>query len=301
VSKEIALIPKLPEQIVRAVDDDKLAVFIGAGVSRLVGCVGWGDLGKSLVNRCYEKGVIIYKEREALSEIADSKKVITICHGLLTEKGLEGIFFDEMKAALRDDLNVATPNIYDDIYRLRGVFVTSNADRHFHRCFNPENRFYRPEEVRPDNIDRLNLYHIHGCIEKPDTMVFTLRQYFERYQQGQFEEFLKRIFAEYTILFLGYGLGEFELLDFLFQQFEERATRVLRHFMLKPLYSGEERILKFEQSYYGQMGIRVLPYRKDERGYKQLEHVVRDWNRRLSRVSTYLHSSFEEIDRLIEA
>lgn len=301
MAQEIKLIPELPNEIVSAVNEGKLAVFIGAGVSRLVDCLGWYQLGKNLVKRCYKEELIIYKEKEALSEIPDSKKVITICYGLLTEKGLERIFFDEMKAALRDDLNVATPNIYDDIYRLRGVFVTTNADRHFHRCFNPENRFYRPEEVRPDNIDRLNLYHIHGCIKKPDTMVFTLRQYFQRYQQGQFKEFLKRIFAEYTILFLGYGLAEFELLDFLFQQIEAGSTRVLRHFMLKPLYSGEERILKFEQSYYGQMGIRVLAYRKDERGYKQLEHVVRDWNRRLSRVSTYLHSSFEEIDRLIEA
>ncbi|MCX7727460.1 MAG: hypothetical protein N2053_11510 [Chitinispirillaceae bacterium] len=49
---EIQPIPKIPQKIIEAVDNDKLAVFIGAGVSRLIGCKGWDQLAQNLVEKC---------------------------------------------------------------------------------------------------------------------------------------------------------------------------------------------------------------------------------------------------------
>jgi len=46
-------IPKVPKEIVDAVNNQTLAVFIGAGVSRLIGCMGWDQLATNLVNRCF--------------------------------------------------------------------------------------------------------------------------------------------------------------------------------------------------------------------------------------------------------
>ena len=37
-------IPVIPPEIKNAVDTKTLAVFVGAGVSRLIGCKGWDDL-----------------------------------------------------------------------------------------------------------------------------------------------------------------------------------------------------------------------------------------------------------------
>ncbi|MBF0539272.1 MAG: hypothetical protein HQL03_13570 [Nitrospirae bacterium] len=51
-------IPDLPVEIIDAVDNGTLAVFIGAGVSRLVGCLGWDELAKNLVERCCERKLI---------------------------------------------------------------------------------------------------------------------------------------------------------------------------------------------------------------------------------------------------
>jgi len=39
--KKIYKIPPLPPEILEAVNKDNLAIFIDAGVSRLVGCIGW--------------------------------------------------------------------------------------------------------------------------------------------------------------------------------------------------------------------------------------------------------------------
>jgi hypothetical protein len=206
-----------------------------------------------------------------------------------------------MKSALRDDnLNKEERNIYNDIYGLRGLCLTTNSDRLFHRLFQPQNIIYIHNEFRDDNIDQLNLYQIHGCISEPQSMIFTVRDYFERYRNAEFRKFLNKIFSEYTVLFLGYGLQEFELLEYLFQRFDFAKKVELKHFILIPLFNGEERILSYEQKYYRSMGIKVLAYRKDEKGYHQLSNVLNQWNKELNHVSPYLYNSFEQIDKLIE-
>jgi hypothetical protein len=300
MSGKIEHIPNLPDEIVEAINRGKLAVFIGAGVSRLVGCLGWDELGTKLAERCFSDGVINYREKETLVGMKDSRKVLTICHSLLEEKGQQGVFFEEMAKSLKNNGEVSVPNIYDDIYRLHGLFVTTNVDQHFHRNFCPPNIVFKVEDLKKDNIERVNLYHLHGCISEHATVVFTLRSYFKRYREtSSFTEFLQAIIRDYTILFLGYGLAEFELLEYLFQ-FAKSDTQVLNHFMLMGFNSGEEGILEFEQKYYGQMGIKVLAYRKDERGYKQLAEVLKEWGKKIGQVSNYLPTTFEEIDRLIE-
>lgn len=298
---EIELIPRLPDEIVRAVDEKRLAVFVGAGVSRLVGCMGWADLAKDLAERAFESDVITYKDKQSLLEIPEHRKVITICRDLLKAEGLEDKFTEALQKALRDDLQVTRPNIYDDIYKLRGVFVTTNADRLFHRHFDKASVHFSRKELDPANIERLNLYHIHGCISDPKTMVFTLQDYFKCYNDETIQQFLKNIFSEYTVLFLGYGLSEFELLEYIFLKFDTQEKKERRHFMLRPFFAGEERLLEFEQRYYANMGIQLLGFQKDKRGHKQLELVVREWNTRLNRVSGYLHAAFSEIDALIES
>ena len=53
MSNGISRIPKVPDEIKTAINNDTLSVFIGAGVSRLVGCKGWDALAR---NRRLGKG-----------------------------------------------------------------------------------------------------------------------------------------------------------------------------------------------------------------------------------------------------
>ena len=88
-------IPPVPPKIIEAINDRKLAVFIGAGVSRLVGCIGWDELARNLVNCCYGFKLIDLGERESLCESKDHKKTITICYNLLNTKGHEKLFLSK--------------------------------------------------------------------------------------------------------------------------------------------------------------------------------------------------------------
>jgi len=134
----IPKIPPVPKEIVEAVNNETLAVFIGAGVSRLIGCMGWDQLARNLVKRCFsakkKDGSIIinFKERETLIQNKDPKKTITICYYLLKNNGFENIFYEELVNSLKaDEELLMSQNIYDELYRLRGLFITTNVDEYF--------------------------------------------------------------------------------------------------------------------------------------------------------------------------
>ena len=73
----------------------------------------------------------------------------------------------------------------------------------------------------------------------------------------------------------------------------------IKHFLLQPYFRGESRILEFDRVYYRSLGITVLPYEKDEKGYDQLYEVLKHWNSEINQVSTHLYNSFREIDKVI--
>jgi hypothetical protein len=200
-----------------------------------------------------------------------------------------------------DEALVKSRNIYDQIYGLRGLFITTNIDQHFDNKFIASRIVYQEKDFFPENIDRTKLYHIHGSIKERDSIIFTVPQYIKRYNERQFKNFLEEIFKKYVVLFVGYGLAEFELLDFLVIKVDSNQEKELRHFTLQGFYRGEENILEFEEAYYNEMGIRVLPYEKDARGYQQLYEVMNAWNKEVNQTSAYLYDSRKEIEDIIKS
>ncbi|CAG1006238.1 hypothetical protein METP3_03793 [Methanosarcinales archaeon] len=305
---KIDKIPLVRKEIVNAVSNENLAIFIGAGVSRIIGCMGWDQLAQNLVNRCFltkrkdGSSCINFKEKDTLSRYNDHKKTITICHHILKQNDFEDIFYDELKKSLEADQELLkSQNIYSEIIGLHGLNITTNADQHFDGKFNPPQIVYKHEDFKPSNIDRTKLYHIHGSILEKKSLIFTVSEYIQRYnnhpqQENLFKDFLEEIFRNYVVLFVGYGMAEFELLDFLITKFDPNKGEKLKHFILLPFYKGEENILEFEQYYYNSMGISVVGYEIDERGYGQLYEVIKRWNSEINQTSAYLYDSYQEIE-----
>lgn len=302
MGNNISPIPEVPDEIRDAVNNGSLAVFIGAGVSRLkpIKCQGWDALAKNLVNRCHNENIINFKERDTLSQIQDHKKTITICYHLFHNNHLADVFYEEMNRALKEGADIETPNIYDDIFKLRGLFVTTNADTHFDRLFDPPYIFYRASDFKADSLAILQLYHIHGSVKDRYSLIFTVSEYMKRYTDPEFNRFLGKIFREYTVLFLGYGVAEFEILDFILKDNPRNQALTPKHFMLSPFYKGEENILAYEQTYYNDLGINILGYEKDANGYDQLIEVIRRWNDEINQVTGYLHGASRLIDEAVE-
>ena len=297
----IEKIPLIPPEIIKAVNEKNLALFLGAGVSRLVGCFGWRQLARRVLHRCLLTRCIHYTQHDRLIRERDCKKIITICHDLLAQKGLEQEFYSELGSAVKgsDDLLVKQ-NIYKELASVPALHITTNVDQHFDKFFSPERIIYKAEDFDAQRIDRYKLYHIHGSIVDRNSLVFTVPQYIQRYSGQRFQQFLLRIFQENVILFLGYGMEEFELLDFLIPKSDPMKGKELKHFILLPYYRGEEDSLKLDSLYFNSLGVRIKGYEKDEHGYNQLYNVVRNWNKEIMQTSTVLLDEMKEIEDVVD-
>lgn len=304
--------PPLPREILNAVNENRLAVFVGAGVSRLLGCMGWEDLGKGLIEQCYilksENGarLINFAEKRRLDSENDYKKVITICHKILLSSGHLKGFHKVFEKALSAQPEKESRKNYQDIYKIvrsiHALFLTTNVDGHFSKQFRDDHVVFRPDDIRAENLVRDKLYCLHGDYTKDkNDIVFTVRQYILRYNEPIFEEFLEQVFGGYVVLFIGYGMAEFEVLDYLITRVGFNGERSPQtHYLLEGYFSHQSNILEMEEGYYEELSVKVIPYSLNKHGYDQLYQVLKKWSEEINTISNYPEDVVTEIENIID-
>jgi len=291
--------PDIPPQLIERINDEKICFFLGAGTSKLIGCKGWKEIASKLVERCYQLGCISFKEKDSILRIDNPKKVITICYNLLCKFNHEKKFFDEIERALNPDSDLIRKyNIYDELRGISAIYITTNIDNHFDKPFG--NRIiYKEQDFLETNIFPDELYKIHGTIEKRDSVIFTVPKYLKRYRNPNFQAFLQRIFRTYSIVFLGYGLEEFEILDFLMEKFSEENSQ-RNHWILLPYYESEGYLKDYDEGYFSPLGINVVGYKKDDEGYRQLYKVIKKWNNEIKQISKQEYRKQTKMESLVD-
>jgi hypothetical protein len=288
----------MPEPILESLRKNKLIFFIGAGVSRIIGCKGWDDLAANLLYECSIRKYITYLEYEGLKQQQDSKKIITIVHSIFEEHGTTAEFVELLKQSFICDPKLqAEFDIYSLLNRFEALYVTTNADQHFDSFFALNNLIYTfPLGLQ---INKGKLYHLHGMEQYPDSLVFTVDQYLDRYNSEDFVSFLNNLFMNFTVVFIGYGLDEYEVLDHLFESAKYKNSAELKHFFLKAYFSYEKYLLRADQLYFNRMGVNVIGYEKDENGYAELYNILRDWEKETRLSTSLLIDRCDEIEEKI--
>lgn len=270
-------IPEIPPQIIDSINDGTFAVFIGAGVSRIAGLPAWSELANNLINKCYEAGLLTYVDKGiVLDKVADSKKLVTIAYTLLSESGKRNDFFNILRSMLTispENIKEEGKQIFDWVKNTTALVLTTNADLLLDKYYESQRIYSAVSCMRDWSTDRGSLVHLHGVIPDEDSLVFTVGQYLERYRLDDFQAYLKRIFSTKTILFIGYGLAEFELLDYIVQ----KTSNTARHFILSPYFSYEEAAIRAMDQYYRELGIQQIAYCIDKGGYSDLASVLSAW------------------------
>jgi hypothetical protein len=302
-SATIAKEPEVPKNILQSANDGKLCFFLGAGISRLLGCKGWKDVANNLVEKCFELKCVNFRQKESISVINDPKKIITVCFNILCSKGHNDVFFNQIEQCLHANASLLeTQNIYRVLSDLPAVlpalYLTTNIDVNFDSAFQGS-VFCEENDFSPDNIFPDKLYKIHGSIERRNSIIFTVPQYLARYRNPNFGAFLTQIFSSYSIIFLGYGLEEFEILDFLVTKMGKGMVG-LNHCILLPYYQGENYLLDFDTDYFKPLGIQVVGYEKDQNGYAQLYNVVKKWKKDLTELTDVQHESVKTMEEVVD-
>jgi hypothetical protein len=299
-------IPDVPPEVFKAARNGKLVVFIGAGVSRIVGCPSWNEFAHKQLQDLYEKKALNYYEYTTLKTL-DARKLLSICRKLYDERR---VLPESMRILLkaRDEL-IKKSTIYKDLYDLNAIYVTTNFDDYLdviadqpiekptsfsgapaskeyaEKDFPRGKVFHSKENLLLSHLVNGNIIHIHGSVKDEGKTIVTIVDYMRHYEAGaEPSVFLEAVFNSYTVLFVGYGLEEYEVLEFVINK-AHPAKKELKHFLLYPIFKNEVNLLAFQRKYYADLGIQLIPYPKDENGYDQLAIVIREWSKEIGPIA----------------
>ena len=307
--------PKIPKEIVNAINTNSLVVFVGAGLSGLFNLPLWNQLSLQMLDGIHEekidgKRIISHSTRNSLrSESSDPRRLLSIIFEMCDDKSL---FYSHLKSKLSINTNGNASNgtsIEDRLEKPRQLVrilerwnssvITTNYDTILdellgYTVFDSGNDVIVPE----GGFSKPYLVHIHGSIKKPEKMIITVSQYYQMYHgSGEWEptrDFLKKVFGTSTILFIGYGMRDYELLEY-----AQSSGRKNAYFLLEPHTKLDEVVVEPLKHYYDSVNIRMIPYYIDEDGYITILDVLSRWEDELNLLSRIPADRCEEINLLI--
>ncbi len=308
--EQISALPIIEDSapILEAAQKGNLLIFIGAGVSRIIGSPSWQGLAKKYLDFVFECGLINYSEYKHL-EKQSSRKLLSICQDLISKDPKHRSF--NIEQILEDDVRL-TPNQYSDIYQhldnFNCPYVTTNFDGFLDSDLtlqeasiggdaskvNPIKKtvYYHFSDLQdPSLLKPHDVVHIHGSLHDPKrrSLVLTIKEYFQAYSKTKnasttdLPEFLGKLFKEKVVLFVGYGLEEYEILEFIVNNIEDPTD--MRHYMLSPFLEEESNIIPLQKTYYTQLGINLIPYSISRIGHAQLYYVIKEWSKTVGKSS----------------
>jgi len=299
-------IPDIPPGILEASSIGKLVVFIGAGVSRLVGCPSWLEFAKKQLKYLYGNKCITYHEYENLCKL-DARKILSICKSIFEDKKPAQ---PDIKSFFKaEDSLIQKYNIFDNLYDFKAIYVTTNYDDYLdqvaqkfvtgplsiseppqnletNKNHNIKNKIiYSIDDILVSNLTNGNILHLHGSITDRNSMIITIVDYMKHYERDlKPAVMLEEIFSSYTVIFIGYGLEEYEILEFMISK-SSVVKNELRHFMLFPVFREEINLFKFQKKYYADLGVQLIPYSVSEKGYEHLASIIKEWAPAIGNIS----------------
>lgn len=277
--------PELPEEIRQAALNGELVLFVGAGVSMLLGLPSWSELADKVLEELRDNGFLDYSEVDQLS-VLDPRKRLSIAAAIAEENGYDIKYRSHLEYDSRGG-----EGVYRALNDIGCMCVTTNYDE----LLSP--RYKDPEaeagSTTPAPVNRISererffagllnepgtVVHLHGCSDKPQTMIITTKDYLEHYDHENVKEFLERLFREKVILFLGYGLEETEILEHILRRGRALGKEDRRRFSLQGFFRSQKPLYNRLHRYYEiSFGVHLIGFERDGEDYKALEPIIESW------------------------
>jgi hypothetical protein len=309
MATDLVPVPTIPAGLREAALIGKLILFIGAGASRLAGCPGWEDFANGALRQLVDKGKFTYSQLDQIKGLSARIKLsiaTAVAADTKTPIDYDLLLHPKPRAEHKEGRR-----LYNSLFALGNIFVTTNYDRWLDDRITepapgatpaaspttpppstPMRTIHNINDFIPAALTQSNtVIHLHGSVVNPTGMILTTRDYIQRYAndhrtgdattENRALTFLEHLFEHYTVLFIGYGLEELEILEYIILKARPQAKTAdneTRHYLLEGFFSHETTLANSMEAYYShECGIQLIKYLRDQRDWYQLLYVLEDY------------------------
>ena len=329
MTDDIPPIPEVPEALLEAAQVGKLIPFVGAGASMLAGCPNWNEFADAALKVFIERGRFNHAQLDQVRHLPPRIK-LSIARSLQTTTRVPINFRDLLHRKPRQDHAIGR-QLYSHLSKLAKTFITTNYDEWLDEELpateadltgasgpfsdttpRPRTVLYKPVDLTAENLNLEDaVIHLHGSVKDPEGMILTTPDYIRHYandrrsrdrdRQNYVLTFLEHLFRNKTVLFVGYGLEELEILEYIIVKAPTRDGNVVlpRHFLLQGYFSHERELMVNTRRYYRECGIELLPFLRDQEDWTQLVYVLEAFARSVPASSLTVLQQFREMEDLL--
>jgi SIR2-like domain len=310
MATDLLPIPAVPDGLREAAVIGRVIPFIGAGASRLAGCPGWPAFADGALRQLVDKGKFTYSQLDQIKHLSPRVKLsiaITLAEAPID---FDALLHPTARANQRNG-----QRLYKSLFALGNVFVTTNYDRWLDERIAEQlpgtapvaspstpssatsmHSVYSINDFLPAVLTQPNtVVHLHGSVADPKSMILTTSDYIKRYAndhrtgdaglENRALTFLEHLFGNYTVLFIGYGLEELEILEYVVLKARPQTDtnhNEARHFLLQGFFSHEAALRHHMETYYmRECGIQLIPFLRDQKDHEQLLEVLDNFAQRI--------------------
>ena len=276
----------LPDEIIQAGLNAELILFVGSGISRLSELPSWENLADKVLDELREKEFINFSEVNQLSAL-DPRKKLSIANLIAEKKRYNLNLTKHIKGKNKSD------TVYKAINDTGCPCVTTNYDEMLEPSFledkngsttAPLNRVYERRKFDKELLSKPGtVVHLHGSVSKPDTMIVATNDYLKHYDCKKVKNLLDALFSKHTVLFLGYGLEEAEILEHILRKgHAKKKNGAETMFALQGFFGTQKYLYESLYNYYKKsFGVQLLGFLRDNEDYKCQERIIKEWMGRL--------------------
>lgn len=221
--------------VLKNISDKKAVLFIGAGVSSMAGCYNWNQIIEEFTKHQLVQDVI--NRQESVPSSLSNDEWIDYFEDLFKKNNKENEFLGILHKAIIKDINQYSNAYVPFIQSLKKItpfprILTTNIDDCLEETglFDLGKIYYEEADLVIIKFTDEAIFHIHGYKLNFKDALWTRRRYIPRYNNANFVNFLKEVFAQYSVIFLGYGLTEESLRNIIYQA--KSVNPATEHFAL---------------------------------------------------------------------
>ena len=326
MGSELLQIPAIPEGLREAALRGNLIPFIGAGASMLAECPGWDEFADAALSWLIDQGKLSHSHVEQIRHL-NARVKLSLARAIATDNKTPIDYYHLLHRSPPRQVPKGC-RLYNGLFALGNIFVTTNYDVWLDDQLpagpttapipepkslppTPMHIVYRPEEILPSLLTQSNtVIHLHGSVNDPTTMIQTTSDYVRHYAayerssrdpqtENRVLTFLDFLFQHRTVLFIGYGLEELEILEYVLAK-RQPTKGEAKHYLLAGFFSYQEALRRSLATYYqSECGIELIPFRRDEKNWDQLLDVIEAWAKHMPATTPLVLQEMRDMEDLL--